>query len=80
MRSLYKIYANKILIENDWTKMLNMTYNGLYSKPYNNTISFDNKPTVQEVIDVLKLLLPDSSFDIDSIKIEFVRELTQREL
>lgn len=82
MRSQYDIIAQKLLPDkpSDSEKVVNKYYDNLIFKDYHNTICFNNEPTKEDVIDVLKILMPEYTFVKESIEIKYIRELTPEEL
>lgn len=64
----------------DYQKYLNNYYEGLLTQDYNSNMVFRTKPTEQEVIDALKLLVPTKEYYIGGMEIIYLRDLYPNEL
>lgn len=80
IKHLYNISAkNKKVLKTDQDKASNMQYDGLIIKPFSGSFSFTNEPTIEEAFNLMNCLRPGHEYDIDSVKIEYVRELKPKE-
>lgn len=80
--SLYSVSA-KVKVNNPLTegeKLMNIWYGGITNHDFSGNLSFMEKPSEEDIIDLLRLLRPEKKYYLGSVRIEYLRELNDNEL